>query len=247
MQTEHLSKRDAISLLELIHKSTSCADEKDFRDIFESLKGLFAHDYAICTLAGIGSNGAIQSYDAINLSYPSEWIARYIAQQEHRVDPIIKANFTRYRLQYFGDILREFCYPKKNAAVANDFGIVDGYVHGLRNDRGTAATMFCFAGRWIERDARTETLLELAVPHFHQALIRVLNKNVKKDIVLSPREKEVLTWIKQGKSTWDISVLLKISERTVKFHVSNIMQKLGASTRAHAAAIAIEQGLVGIE
>ena len=85
------------------------------------------------------------------------------------------------------------------------------------------------------------------MPHFHQALIRVLNKNVKKDIVLSPREKEVLTWIKQGKSTWDISVLLKISERTVKFHVSNIMQKLGASTRAHAAAIAIEQGLVGIE
>ena len=247
MQTEHLSKRDAISLLELIHKSTLCADEKDFRDIFESLKSLFAHDYAICALAGMGSNGTIQSYDAINFSYPGEWIARYIEQQEHRVDPILKSNFTRYRLQYFGDILREFYYPQKSAAVANDFGIVDGYVHGFRNSRNTAGSMFCFAGRRIERDARTETLLELAVPHFHQALIRVLNKNVKKDIVLSPREKEVLKWLKQGKSTWDISMILSIGERTVKFHISNIMQKLNASGRTHAVAIAIEQGLVDIE
>lgn len=42
-------------------------------------------------------------------------------------------------------------------------------------------------------------------------------------------------------------MLLKISERTVKFHISNIMQKLDASGRTHAVGIAIEQGLVDIE
>lgn len=42
-------------------------------------------------------------------------------------------------------------------------------------------------------------------------------------------------------------MILGISERTVKFHVGNIMQKLDATTRAHAVAIALEQGLVDIE
>jgi DNA-binding CsgD family transcriptional regulator len=56
-----------------------------------------------------------------------------------------------------------------------------------------------------------------------------------------------MKWLKHGKSTWDISVILGISERTVKFHISNVIQKLDASSRTHAVAIAIEQGLVGIE
>ena len=63
-------------------------------------------------------------------------------------------------------------------------------------------------------------------------------------IKLSPKEREILQWLKQGKSNWDISMIQRISERTVKFHVGNIMRKLDASTRTHAVAIAMEQGLV---
>ena len=69
----------------------------------------------------------------------------------------------------------------------------------------------------------------------------------KPDPILSLREKEVLNWIKQGKSTWDISVILGISRSTVNFHVNNILQKLDAVSRAQAVAIAIEQGLIDIE
>jgi DNA-binding NarL/FixJ family response regulator len=60
---------------------------------------------------------------------------------------------------------------------------------------------------------------------------------------LSFREKEVLSWLKRGKSSADISILLDISERTVNFHVKNIMKKLDAVTRTQAVATAIEQGL----
>jgi butyryl-CoA dehydrogenase len=62
--------------------------------------------------------------------------------------------------------------------------------------------------------------------------------------VISRREKEVLDWLKEGKSSWDISVILGISERTVYFHVSNIMKKLGASNRSQALSIATRLGLV---
>ncbi len=61
---------------------------------------------------------------------------------------------------------------------------------------------------------------------------------------LSKREKEVLTWSKRGKSSWEISAILNISERTVNFHVNNIMQKLNAVSRTQAVAVAIERGLI---
>jgi DNA-binding CsgD family transcriptional regulator len=64
---------------------------------------------------------------------------------------------------------------------------------------------------------------------------------------LSPREKEILGWIMHGKSTWDISTILKISERTVKFHVENIMKKLSAVNRTQAVAIALREKLIEID
>lgn len=65
-----------------------------------------------------------------------------------------------------------------------------------------------------------------------------------KKLIVSQREKQVLQWLKQGKSSWDISVILGISERTVYFHVSNIMKKLEASNRPQAVAIAAQLGLI---
>jgi len=61
---------------------------------------------------------------------------------------------------------------------------------------------------------------------------------------LSLREKEVLTWLKKGKTSWDISIILCISERTVNFHIKNIMEKLDAVSRTHAVVKAIEKGLI---
>lgn len=63
------------------------------------------------------------------------------------------------------------------------------------------------------------------------------------NMTLTLREKDVLKRISLGKSTPDIASILKISERTVKFHLSNIMQKLNAENRTHAVALAMERGL----
>ena len=68
--------------------------------------------------------------------------------------------------------------------------------------------------------------------------------NADNGIPLSMREKEVLKWLKMGKSSWDISIILAISERTVNFHITNIMNKLDAMTRTQAVAISIEKGLI---
>lgn len=61
---------------------------------------------------------------------------------------------------------------------------------------------------------------------------------------LTEREKEVLRWLAQGKSNWEVSVILKISERTVRFHINNIMKKLDAVNRTHAMALVLRNGML---
>ncbi|HEX2173230.1 MAG TPA: response regulator transcription factor [Dehalococcoidia bacterium] len=61
---------------------------------------------------------------------------------------------------------------------------------------------------------------------------------------LSDREREVLRLIAEGQSTKQIARTLSIAERTVKFHVASIFQKLGADNRAQAVALAVQRGLL---
>ena len=100
----------------------------------------------------------------------------------------------------------------------------------------------------MEHHIRTETVLAYIIPHLHQTLVRILDQeHIKKMPDLSLREIEILNWLKLGKTNGDISIILKVSERTVKFHVRNITKKLNATNRVQAVAVAIGQGLIGID
>ncbi len=62
--------------------------------------------------------------------------------------------------------------------------------------------------------------------------------------VLSGRERQVLRLVAQGLSNKQIARQLAITERTVKFHMTSIFNKLGAENRAQAIAVAAERGLL---
>lgn len=48
---------------------------------------------------------------------------------------------------------------------------------------------------------------------------------------LSSREMTILHWVKQGKTNWEIGLILGISYRTVGFHLESMMRKLGITRR----------------
>jgi len=56
------------------------------------------------------------------------------------------------------------------------------------------------------------------------------------DVRLTARERDSLLWVAEGKSDWEISVILGVSETTVRFHVDNARRKLKAVNRAQAVA-----------
>lgn len=61
---------------------------------------------------------------------------------------------------------------------------------------------------------------------------------------LSPREFSVLSWIKEGKTNWEIARILGLSERTVRFHARSIFEKLDVTSRTQAVVRGLEAGLL---
>jgi DNA-binding NarL/FixJ family response regulator len=64
------------------------------------------------------------------------------------------------------------------------------------------------------------------------------------DFVLTEREIEALTWVAKGKSSTDIAALMNVSERTVNFHINNVIRKIGVATRVQAAIRCALLGLI---
>lgn len=100
-----------------------------------------------------------------------------------------------------------------------------------------------------EEDSRHLTLfMKSIVPHLHQAVVRLAAPLENRPRLPGPgfsvREKEVLKWVKEGKTAGEISQILSISERTVKFHIQNILRKVDAVSRAQAVAICLENGFI---
>jgi len=56
------------------------------------------------------------------------------------------------------------------------------------------------------------------------------------EVRLTARERDSLAWVAEGKSDWEIAVILGLAESTVRFHVDNARKKLGAVNRAQAVA-----------
>lgn len=81
-------------------------------------------------------------------------------------------------------------------------------------------------------------------PEATRALIHAANQLPKPGSDLSEREREVLALMVKGLNNVEIAERLIISRSTVKYHVSSILSKLGATNRAEAVALAMQHHLV---
>lgn len=240
-----LSKNDAITMLELIDQSLYTVTKEDLESLVRRISDLVVFDSAFCGFAKTDGRGNLKSYDFAKVDYPEAWIETYFAKGYLKVDPVLKKNFTNFPFQYWKDTYRQSPPPRQFISDSRDFGLQSGCTFGMTDLNGREGSIFSFAGSSIEYHPRTEAIIKHVVPHFNQALVRIFStKTGRKPAELTPREQEILRWIKEGKSSWDISMIVGISARTVNYHVNNVKRKLDAVSRAQAVAIGVEQGLL---
>lgn len=120
---------------------------------------------------------------------------------------------------------------------------------GIPERGADTGSFFAFLGS-EEYSPRQTYMVELLMPYLHTALARICDAEdadnpqpLPIESLLSSREREVLEWMREGKTNHEIGHILSISPLTVKNHVQNILRKLKVCNRAQAVATGLRAGL----
>lgn len=81
-------------------------------------------------------------------------------------------------------------------------------------------------------------------PEAAQVLIQAHRHPPQVGFDLTDRERDVLALMVEGLTNLEIAERLVVSRSTIKFHVSNVLSKLGVSSRTEAVAVAVKEGLL---
>lgn len=158
-----------------------------------------------------------------------------------------------------GELAQRDCGPESSGLIA--LGVSRLVVHGVaRPERAhEIETLFLFGGVGDGPDNGQLQTLGLVMPHLHATYLRM--QGIEREVgamaprasgrspdrstaTLTARELQILHWVREGMTNQEVGAQLGISAWTVKNHVQKILQRLGASNRAHAVSIAIKARLL---
>lgn len=243
MDYKRFTKKELMDILDVIQVGLSCKTEEDFRFLLEKAKVLVGGEYGICGLGIYDNKGLVDAKTIINSSYPQEWLSIYQNRQLYFTDPIVIEQCKFPGTQLWVDTYRK--YKDKDVSEfiynASNSGLKYGISSGINSPSNRMATLITFSNKKDYFREHQKEVMDALIPHLHQALVRIY-RTMKTDILsrLTEREMDIVHWIKEGKTNWEISMILNIGERTVKFHMNNIKEKLGAVSKTHAVAILME-------
>lgn len=186
---------------------------------------------------------------AVILNYPTEWVRHYFRLGLQEIDPVVKFAPNARKPFLWADFSNGQVLTPRQISFMQDASAV-GMRHGLcvpiRGPFGEASVMSFVtdSAEPLHDPDIIRVLTSLAHDFYVQQMARTREGRPKHAELLSSRELEILKWISQGKSSWDISKIISISENTVNFHVKRIMAKLDTNQRITAIIKAHRLGLI---
>jgi len=176
--------------------------------------------------------------------FPQDWWDRYVEQDFAKSDAVCQQVFSTMSPFAWNEVAPSFASLEGAAQVAGEaaeHGLVDGYIVPVfSRDEWLSAISFGAPAK-LKLSQKDRGALNLMAVYTSSAIERRQQKQPHRG-KLSSREREVLLWTSVGKSCWDVSMILGISEQTVRFHTAQIRTKLNASNTTHAVTRALQQG-----
>jgi LuxR family transcriptional activator of bioluminescence operon/LuxR family quorum-sensing transcriptional regulator LasR len=234
-------------------------------DLFESLLGCQSIEELHATTAriakhlgfehfvyGVNVNVSLtRPYQFFLSGYPKEWWKHYTDSDYKKIDPIVRHAAEKVIPVIWDKRLSSTPPAEKFMGEAKEFGLANGASFPVHGRRGEFSALNLATSR-DSREAKQDIVAamgkaQLLACYVHEAVQRiVLSKGplpVEKT-KLTEREKECLLWAADGKTSWEISQIVKISEHTVVFHLRNVVRKMGVTNRRQAVARAVSMGLM---
>ena len=186
---------------------------------------------------------------AVAMNFPREWCDHYFERKYYQIDPVVRRAAT-FSGPFVWDQLADQCRLQPGErlvlAEAREAGLKHGISVPLFGPSGRVSVV-SFASRCGDVDPlRRMSHLNALAWQFHIAFAQIAQPSEQSTttIELSRRERECLQWTAEGKSSWDIGIILKISDNTVNYHLKNAMRKFGTTNRTVAVVKAIRHNFI---
>lgn len=234
------------SVFEFIERVDSHISIDDLLDDLLRVVGDFGFQHMIYTGLPVGTNPIDPLVKSNRL--PQEWWDLYVDQDYARSDAVCRQVYSTMTPFVWSEADLRFTSGDGAARVADtaaEHGLVDGYVVPVFS-RDEWLSAISFGGpQKLTLSQRDRGALNLIAVYTSSAIERRQQRQPIR-ATLTDREREVLLWTSAGKSCWDVSVILGVSEQTVRYHTSRIRRKLNAANTVHAVARALQQGEISL-
>lgn len=239
------------TMSDFVDRLSDVETREELQNVFERTVydlGFSCFTYHMVKVVGIGTRLPL-----VVTTYPKQWENRYFEQNYMTIDPVLEACFHRSLPYSWDEVVDPGALTEEQKEFfieAGDFKLKNGISVPINGYKGEFALMTMVtdgtekeAKKTIEEHRHTAHLLTMYY-HNHASSMVVGEALKRYTPALTRREKEVLSWVANGKTTWEISEILSIGETTTLTHIENAKKKLNAPSRTQAVVKAIYQGLI---
>jgi LuxR family quorum sensing-dependent transcriptional regulator len=211
-------------------------------------RGIAQYGITRFIITGLPTKG--QSFEELVIAsrWPAEFFMLYVENDYARFDPLIRLSIQSYMpFEWCADSYRSDANPRVTELMrrASEFGLKCGYIVPIHGPLGYEGCVGMSADQ-LALSARARSALHLMALYAFDRMRTLQGHLSDKKILLTAREREVLSWVAAGKSAAQISQALRISKRTVDEHSQTAARKLGAANRTQAVAIAMRDRIIEI-
>lgn len=173
-------------------------------------------------------------------NWPLDWYRHYASQDHLSHDPLVaRMNHEPAPFRWSSTYERAGARERRVLDDMACLGVADGFAVPIHGPKGVVAGI-SIATAHYDLSPRDESALHISSLYLHARMAALRpDSSPAPTRILTPRERECLEWVAGGKTDWEISQILGISEQTVHGYAQNAMTKLNARTRAQAVALAM--------